>query len=120
MPRTGPTNQYLETLVADLKKKAREENAPIWRTLAKKLEKPSRQRVEVNLSDIGRHAKDKETVVVPGVVLSNGDLEKPVTVAAWRFSQGAAKKIAESKSKMMTIEELMAANPKGGNVRIMV
>ncbi len=120
MARTGPTNEQLNTLIEALRTKSREEKAPIWRDVAEKLENPTRQRVEVNLSDIDRNAGAKETIVVPGVVLSNGELTKPVTIAAWRFSEGAIEKINGAGSKSSTIEELVKSNPKGSKVRIMV
>lgn len=120
MARTGPTNVYMENLIDALRAKSREEKAPIWRDVAEKLGKSTRQRVEMDLSDIDRNSADKETVVVPGIVLSNGSLTKTVTIAAWKFSEEAARKIKESKGKMITIEELMKENPKGSNVRILV
>jgi large subunit ribosomal protein L18e len=120
MVRTVPTNPYLKNLIIELRKKSLEEKAPIWKDVAEKLEKPRRKKVEVNLSDINRHAKENETILVPGVVLANGSLTKQLTIAAWRFSKNAIKKIKESGSKIMTIEELMKVNPKGSNVRIMV
>ncbi len=120
MVRTGPTNIYTKNLIVELRNKSREQKALIWKDVAKKLEKPRRQRVEVNLSDIDRNAKDNETVLVPGIVLSNGSLSKSLTIAAWKFSEGSIKKIGKSKSKGVSIEELMKTNPKGSNVKIMV
>jgi len=120
MVRTGPTNIYTKNLIVELRNKSREQKALTWKDVAKKLEKPRRQRVEVNLSDIDRNAKDNETVLVPGIVLSNGSLSKSLTIAAWKFSEGSIKKIGKSKSKGVSIEELMKTNPKGSNVKIMV
>ena len=117
--RTGPTNVYLQQLIEMLKTKSRETNAPIWRAVADKLGKPTRQRVEVNLSDISKNAGDATAVVVPGVVLGSGTLKKGLTVASWKFSLGAAQKIQASKGKIMTIEELMQDNPKGTGVKIL-
>lgn len=116
--RTGPTNPYLKQLVETLKKKSLELQAPIWKTIAKKLEKPTRQRIEVNLSRIERYANDGDTVIVPGVVLSSGQLTKSVNIAAWKFSSSSIKKIKETKGKCLTIEELIKENPKGSNVKI--
>jgi large subunit ribosomal protein L18e len=118
--RTGPTNVYMRKLVTELRKAAKKENAPIWEDVAEKLAKPSRQQAEVNLSGINRHAAKGETVVVPGVVLGDGKLDKPVNVAAWRFSFAAIEKITKAKGKAMTIMELVEKNPKGSKVRIMV
>lgn len=119
MKRTGPTNPYLKQLIEELKKSSRELKAPIWLAIAEKLERPRRKKVEVNICDIERNTKTDETVVVPGVVLSNGELTKPVKIAAWRFSQKAREKIEKIGGKCLGIEELIKENPKGSNVRIL-
>lgn len=116
--RTGPTNPYLQRLIAKLKQKSIELNAPIWRAVAEKLEKPRRQRIEVNLGKIDRYTLPNETVVVPGIVLASGDITKPVTIAGWRFSSTAMEKIKEAGGKIISIEELMDRNPKGSRVKI--
>ena len=116
--RTGPTNPYLKQLIENLKKKSLELKAPIWKDIAEKLSKSTRQKVEVNLSDIERHVNDGETILVPGIVLSSGNLTKKVNIAAWRFSKSAEQKIRDSNGKIMTIEELVKENPKGSNVKI--
>jgi len=88
------------------------------KAIAEKLGRSTRERVEVNLSKIERYAEDGDTVIVPGVVLSSGQLSKPVTVAAWRFSPSSVKKIKDNKGKCLTIEELVKENPKGSKVKI--
>ncbi len=117
--RTGPTNPYLKGLVADLKRKSLELKAPIWKDTAERLSKSTRQRAEVNLSDIERNANDGETVLVPGVVLASGNLTKKVNIVAWKFSKSAEAKVKTAGSKIVTIESLVKENPKGSNVRIM-
>ena len=112
--RTGPTNPYLRSLVRELTKS----ESSFWKAVGEKLDKPTRKKVEVNLSDIERHAGKDAVVVVPGIVLASGELSKPVTVAAWRFSGSASEKIKRAKGKIMTIDELMKEKPKGGGVKI--
>lgn len=116
--RTGPTNPYLKQLIENLKKKSLELKTPIWKTIAGKLAKPTRQRIEVNLSDIEKHANNGETVVVPGVVLSAGILTKKISIAAWRFSASAKEKIKNVGGECLTFEQLIERNPKGSNVKI--
>jgi len=112
--RTGPTNLHLKKLIRELKKLSREKNVGIWRRIAVELSRATRQRRVVNLNRINKNCKDGETVVVPGKVLSVGELNKKVTVAAWQFSEKAKEKIKDN----LTIEELMKRNPKGSKVRI--
>ncbi len=115
---TGPTNPYLKKLIEYLEKKSFELKAPIWKTVAEKLEKARREKIEVNLSDIERNTKENEMIIVPGIVLASGGLSKKITVAAWRFSAQAKEKINKSKSKCLTIEELIKQNPKGTGIKI--
>jgi large subunit ribosomal protein L18e len=118
--RTGPTNPMLKKLIEELRKKSLEENVKIWKRVAEILERPTRRRAEINLKHIEREAKERETLVVPGVVLSEGELKKKVTIAAWRFSAKAKEKIEKAGGRAISIEELIKENPKGSNVRIMV
>ncbi|OGM03000.1 50S ribosomal protein L18e, partial [Candidatus Woesearchaeota archaeon RBG_13_36_6] len=112
MKRTGPTNKYLQELVQELKKKSSLEGAMFWNRIASDLEKPTRQRRAVNLSKINRFTKENEIIVVPGKVLSSGELNHKLTIAAWQFSQKALEKINKKNAKAMTIQELMKTNIK--------
>jgi len=91
----------------------------VWKAAAKNLEKPSRQRRQVNIYKIDKHVQDGELALVPGKVLGVGELTKSVTVAAFAFSQEARNKIEASNGKILTIKELMKQNPKGKGVRIL-
>ncbi len=87
------TNPNLIELINKLNKKSKTENAAIWKDVANRLGRSNRRTAEVNLSDIARYANADETVLVPGKVLSNGDLTEKVNVAAFKFSQKAQEKI---------------------------
>ncbi len=113
------TNPNLIRLVKYLKGRARNESAPIWRDVAERLEKPSKNWAEVNLSTIQRHASDGETIVVPGKVLGSGYLNKRVQVSSFKISEGARKQIEGAGGSWVTIRDLVNDNPKGSDVRIM-
>lgn len=113
------TNPGLRILVQDLKKASWENEAPIWRDIAKRLEKPTKARIVVNLSRIDRYASEGETVLVPGKLLAAGAITKKVTVAAYGFSQGAVEKVTAAGGKCVSIESLVESNPTGKNVRIL-
>ncbi len=106
-------------LVEMLRAKYFKDKTAIWKDVAEKLAKPNRRQVEVNISDIERNSAKDESVIIPGIVLSNGELTKPVNVAAWKFTPAAEKKIKDAKGKCMTIEQLFKDNPKGTGVRIL-
>jgi large subunit ribosomal protein L18e len=116
---SNKTNPQLVATIDSLKAKTRETEAAIWRDIALRLEKPRKNWAEANLSKIERYAKEGETIVVPGKVLAAGRIDKKVTVAAYSFSEAAAKAIVAAGGKTLTFEELAKANPKGSGVRIM-
>ena len=113
------TNPMLITLIHELKKQANENDAPIWKDIALRLEKPSRNWPEVNLDRISKYTGDKETALIPGKVLSTGNLSKKVTIAAWSFSEKSQEKIKKAGGNYMSIEELLKSNPKGKDIRIL-
>jgi len=117
--RTGPTNPILKRLIDDLKRKSIETQNNFLKDIADKLNKPRRQRIEVNLAHIERHTKKNETVIIPGVVLGYGELSKPIIISAWKLSKPARQKIEKIKGKTLTIEELVEKNPRGTNVKIL-
>jgi large subunit ribosomal protein L18e len=91
---------------------------PIWKAVARNLNRPERKGYEVNLFRIEKYAKPKGKIVVPGIVLGAGGIKKAVTVAALRFSGAAREKIEKAGGKCLTIEEMVKENPKGKGVRI--
>ena len=117
--RVKKTNPMLISLIQDLKKKAYENDAPIWKDIALRLEKPLRNWPEVNLDRIDRYTKVNETALIPGKVLSTGNLTKKISIAAWSFSEKSQEKIKKAGGKSMSIEELVKNNPKGKDVRIL-
>jgi len=119
MRQVKSQNPELLELIRSLRKKAKENDAAIWRAVANNLSTSKRRRIAVNLSRLNRHTKEKETVVIPGKVLGAGRLEHPLTVAAFAFSSEARSKITQVKGKCVSITELLEGNPKGSNIKIM-
>lgn len=115
--RTGPTNYQVQQTIAVLAPKA--QSSPLWKRVMHDMQKPTRQRRIVNLYKIDKYARDGETIIVPGKVLSIGELSKKVDVAAMQFSEGAKKKIEAAQGKALTITELFKQNPEGKKVRIL-
>lgn len=121
MPRrTGTTDPNLAELINQLKKKSSESKAPLWKAVAERLEKPRRQRAATNLSKINRHTKANDIVVVPGSVLSSGELKHSVTIAALKFSETAKEKIQASNSNYLTINELLSSGHEPKKIKIIV
>lgn len=108
-----------EKLATLLKKKARENNAPIWEAAAKLLSKPRRRRICVNLSRIDRCSSEGSTVLVPGKVLGGGKLTHKVVVGAFKFSEKARSKIEAAGGRCLSILKLVEENPKGTGIRLL-
>jgi large subunit ribosomal protein L18e len=117
MRRTGPTNYQLQLLVKELQPLALKNR--FWKAMLEEVTKPSRQRRMVNLYKINEQAQDGETIVVPGKVLSVGELTKKIEVAAINFSAEARQKIINAKGKVLSIQDLLKHNPEGKKVRIL-
>ncbi|PIN76884.1 50S ribosomal protein L18e [Candidatus Woesearchaeota archaeon CG10_big_fil_rev_8_21_14_0_10_36_11] len=115
--RTGPTNNTVQELLVELRGKTHESR--FWKRIVHDLNKPTRQRRTVNIYKIDKFARDGETIIVPGKVLSVGMLSKKVDVAAMNFSDEARSKIVQAKGKVLSIKELLVQNPEGKNVRIL-
>jgi large subunit ribosomal protein L18e len=118
LPTAEKSNKVLVRLIADLKRKAHENKAPIWKDIANRLSKPDRSWAEVNIRSLAQHTKKNDVVVVPGKLLGVGSLDFPLTVAAFSFSGSAADKIKNAGGKSLSISELVDKHPSGKGVRI--
>ncbi|MBU2496669.1 MAG: 50S ribosomal protein L18e [Nanoarchaeota archaeon] len=105
-------NPRLKSLIILLKK----QKTDFWLTVAKELSKPKRKSTRVNLFKIDKIAKTNDTLVIPGKVLSYGDITKQVKIAAFSFSEEAKRKLKLAGCKIMKIDDLIK-NPEK-NMRI--
>lgn len=116
--RVIKTNPNLTELIKNLKSLSYNEEVAIWKDVARRLERSTRRQAEVNLSQINRVSKEDQTVLVPGKVLSNGQLDHKVSIAALNFSKTAKEKIEGSGGECISISEIIEKNPKGSNIKI--
>src|SRR3972149_11939272 len=93
MAKPSKTNPHLQRVVQELREVSRKAGVAIWRDDADRLERSRKNWSEVNLSRLSRYASKGEQIVVPGVVLATGEISTPLTVAAFRASSAARKKI---------------------------
>jgi len=119
MKKTGPTNPVTRKLIEDLSSQGYETQNKFLLNLAKRLKRSERLRPVVNVAKLDRLCKDGEVILVPGKVLSYGNITKKLTVSALAFSKVAAEKITKAGGKVLSINELVKENPKGSKVRIM-
>jgi len=106
-------------LIRAVEKAAGKEESNLWSTVAEELSRVRKNRREVNVYKINKCTSNGDVVVVPGKVLGDGALEHKVSVAAFKFSQGAEQKIKEAGGEVMSILDLVRKNPKGSKIKLM-
>lgn len=117
----GPENNSNIELIKTLEHQSVVSKAPIWKLVAKYLKTPKRKRPAVNLMKLTKFAKEGSTLLVPGRVLSMGNVPSyAFTLACESISSPAKLKLENSKVKLVTMVSLVQANPKGSNVKIIV
>jgi large subunit ribosomal protein L18e len=120
MPRAHVKgNPELLRAVHELRKAARAHDAPVWASVADRLERARHQTPAVNLGQLERLARPEETLVVPGKVLADGDLSKKLTVAAFSYSAAARSKIHAAGGSALSLHDLLKARPDGSGVRLL-
>lgn len=90
-----------------------------WKRVAEILSSPRKNKREENLTKINTEAKEGEIIVVPGKVLSMGELNKKIKVVALSFSKGAEEKILKANSTISTIVDEIKKNPTAKAVKIL-
>ena len=110
-------NQRLKELISSLKKQSIEQKSNFWKRIALDLERPTRQHRVVNLSKIEKYSNDNDVVVVPGKLLSGGELNKKVTIIAYSYSRNVLEK-TNGKASIISIEDAMKKYPNGKYIKI--
>ena len=118
MKATGPTNPITKKMIEDFSSQGYDQQNNFLLDLAKRLKRPERLRPVVNVAKLERLCNDGETILVPGKVLSYGNIAKKLKVSALAFSKAAKEKIEKAGGKTLTLRELVKENPKGSKVRI--
>ncbi|MGY4884288.1 MAG: 50S ribosomal protein L18e [Nanobdellota archaeon] len=89
-----------------------------WLPVVAVLSGPRRNKVEINLEQINKEAKTGETLIIPGKVLSQGEIDKKIKVVAFGFSEKAKEKLLSSKCEVSSILEEIKSNPSGKGIRV--
>jgi len=89
-----------------------------WIEIASLLSGPRRKRLNLNLNEIDKESKEGDTIVIPGKVLSQGELTKRIKIVAFSFSERAKEKLLSSKCGVSTIKDEIKKNPKAEGIRI--
>lgn len=110
------SNSTLVKTIADLKEASRKNEAPLWRSIATRLEGPSRNWPSVNVSKLEYNIDKNGKAIIPGKLMGTGIITKKMTVAAYSFTTSAKDKILSAGGKCLTYNELIKSVPKGTNI----
>jgi large subunit ribosomal protein L18e len=104
--------ELVETIIAAKKKDE-------WLKVARILSGPRRKAVSLNLEEINENSKDGEIIIIPGKVLSQGEISKKIKIVALGFSKKAEEKLLKSKIPSLSIIEEIKKNPHIKRCRIL-
>ena len=90
-----------------------------WIGIASILSGPRRKRMNLNLSEINKNSKQGDTILVPGKVLSQGEIDKKIKIIALSFSARAREKLLSSKCEILSILEEIKSNKEMKNIKIL-
>lgn len=100
----------LETkkLVTQLEIVSRKTKKNIWKKIAEILQKPTRHNLNVSIEKINKIAKknSKKILLVPGKILSQGELEEKTTIVGVNISTKALEKISK-KGKFIYLKDFI-------------
>jgi large subunit ribosomal protein L18e len=108
--KTNP--KIVETIIAAKKKKD-------WVAIAGMISRGRKKQAIINLSDINKQSKEGENVLVPGKVLSQGEIKKKVKVIALNFSEKAKEKLKNSGCEFSGILKEIKSNPEAKGLHIL-
>jgi len=90
-----------------------------WLKVSEILSSSRKKRLNLNLEKLNSLIGNEKTIIVPGKILSQGELDKKIKVVALDFSEKAREKIKKSGSEISTILEEVKKNPEAKGVKIL-
>jgi large subunit ribosomal protein L18e len=108
--KTNP--ELVETVIAAKKAKA-------WREIAGLISSSRKNQTSINLSEINKKTKQGDIIVIPGKVLSQGELTKKIKIVALGFSEKAKEKLIKSGSEVISMIKEIKSNPNAKGIKIL-
>ena len=88
-----------------------------WKRILKEINKKSQAKRIVNISHVNKQTKKGDSIIVPGKLLGDAELDKEITITYFNASASAEEKM--KKAKVISLQELLKKNPEGKGVRIL-
>jgi len=105
-------SKLIETIIACKKNKA-------WLKVAEILSGPRKNRTNLNLEELNKKVKDEKIIVVPGKILSQGELDKKIKIVALDFSEKAREKLSKAKIETLEILQEIKKNPEAKGIELL-
>lgn len=93
-------------------------NHPAWAKIAKVLSGSTKHQSRVSLSTIENNSSIGDTIIIPGKVLSQGDLTKKIKICALAISEQAREKLKTTKSEFLILGDEIKKNPKAEGIKV--
>ncbi len=104
--------ELVKTIIAAKKNEA-------WLDVAAVLSGPRKNLANINLEKINKEAKKGETIIVPGKILSQGEIDKKIKIVALNFSEKAKEKLLKAKCEVSNILDEIKKNPMAKGVQVL-
>jgi len=110
LKKTNP--EIIETIKLALKN-------PEWLKIARILSASTRKYSSINLFEIDKQTTPGDIIIIPGKVLSKGEVTKKVRICALSMSMEAKEKLKTTKSEFVPLINEIKSNPKAEGVKIL-
>ena len=107
--KTNP--ELVETLIKGKKNEK-------WLEVLGNLSGPRRKRIDMNLKEINDKVESGDKIVIPGKVLSQGEIGKKIKISALNFSEKAKEKLLKAGCEVNSILEEIKSNPSAEGIKI--
>ena len=102
-------SELVETIIACKKNEA-------WNSVGAVISGSRRNQINTNVEDLNKTESNEKVIVVPGKVLSQGEISKKVKVVALSFSEKAKEKLIKAGCEVSSILEEIKSNPSAKGV----
>jgi len=106
-------------LLVETLRAAKKTDNEFWLKVASILSGPRRRKIVINLDEIEKATKEGDSLVVPGKILSQGEINKKIAVIAFAFSKKAKEKLLKTKSRTIDILDEIKKNPDANGLRLL-
>lgn len=90
-----------------------------WNKIAQILSGSTREYSSLNLFQIDKESKIGDTIIIPGKVLSKGELSKRIKICALAISKQAKEKLKLSKSEFVYLNDEIKKNTKAEGIKVL-